>query len=67
MVMVAGRQPNGGSEVTPILLAPRPYKSYFQEVYQDHPNSTYLYESLLIALEQKNTYLDEARKYANED
>lgn len=26
-VRAAGRQPNGGSEVTPILLAPCPYKS----------------------------------------
>lgn len=33
-VLAAGRQPNGGSEVTPILLAPRPYKFCFQVSYE---------------------------------
>jgi len=30
-VLVAGRQPNGGSEVTPIFLAPNLYKSYVKK------------------------------------
>lgn len=30
-VLVAGKQPSGGSEVTPIFLAPNLYKSYAQK------------------------------------
>lgn len=30
IVMVSGKQPNGGSGTTPIFLAPKPYKSCYQ-------------------------------------